>query len=150
MSYRKVVTLPLAHWKRSQCPPPQNTASYRRRGDHKNGGFMKLESCRNLTGDEIETTITMAGNGANGFRVYTTSNSMLTKIGKLLDAPDTAWKLEKVERYSDGVPSGYFFTCSARNCLQLKAKKAAGREMTEEEKEALVQRFAASRAEKMS
>ena len=46
---------------------------------------MKLESCRNLTGDEIETTITMAGNGADGFRVYTTSNSMLTKIGKFLD-----------------------------------------------------------------
>ena len=111
---------------------------------------MKLESCRNLTGDEIETTITMAGNGADGFRVYTTSNSMLTKIGKLLDAPDTAWKLEKVERYSDGVPSGYFFTCSVKNCLQLKAKKAAVREMTEEEKEALVQRFAASRAERMS
>ena len=109
---------------------------------------MKLESCRNFMSDEIETTITLTGNGADGFRVYTTSNSMLTKIGKLLDAPDTAWKLEKVERYSDGVPSGYFFTCSARNCLQLKAKKAAGREMTEEEKEALVQRFAASRAEK--
>ena len=111
---------------------------------------MKLESCRNLTGDEIETTITMTGNGADGFRVYTTNNSMLTKIGKLLDAPDTAWKLEKVERYSDGVPSGYFFACSVKNCLQLKAKKAAGREMTKEEKEALVQRFAASRAEKMS
>ena len=109
---------------------------------------MKLESCRNLASDEIETTITMTGNGADGFRVYTTSNSMLTKIGKLLDAPDTAWKLEKVERYSDGVPSGYFFTCSVKSCLSLKAKKAAGREMTEEEKEALVQRFAASRVEK--
>lgn len=95
---------------------------------------MKLESCRNITSDEIETTITMTGNGAAGFRVYTTSNSILTKIGKLLDAPDTAWKLEKVERYSDGVPSGYFFTCSVKNCLQLKAKKAAGREFTEEEK----------------
>lgn len=95
---------------------------------------MKLESCRNFMSDEIETTITMTGNGADGFRVYTTSNSMLTKIGKLLDAPDTAWKLEKVERYSDGVPSGYFFTCSAKSCLSLKAKKAAGREMTEEEK----------------
>lgn len=108
---------------------------------------MKLESCRNLTSDEIETTITMIGNGADGFRVYTTSNSMLTKIGKLLDVPDTAWKLEKVERYSDGVPSGYFFTCSVKNCLQLKAKKIS-RDLTEEEKEALSQRFTASRAEK--
>ena len=107
---------------------------------------MKLESCRNLSGNEIETTITMVGNGADGFRVYTTSNSMLTKIGKLLDAPDTAWKLEKIERYSDGVPSGYFFTCSVKNCLQLKAKKG-GKELTEAEKEALVQRLAASRAE---
>ena len=108
---------------------------------------MKLESCRNLTSDEAETTITMMGSGADGFRVYTTSNSMLTKIGKLLDAPDTAWKLEKVERYSDGVPSGYFFTCSVKNCLSLKAKKVS-RELTEEEKEMLSQRFAASRAEK--
>lgn len=108
---------------------------------------MKLESCRNLTSDEIETTITMIGNGADGFRVYTTNNSMLTKIGKLLDAPDTAWKLEKIERYSDGVPSGYFFTCSAKSCLQFKAKKIS-RELSEEEKEALTQRFAASRAEK--
>lgn len=111
---------------------------------------MKLESCRNLTSDEIETTITMIGNGADGFRVYTTNNSMLTKIGKLLDVPDTAWKLEKVERYSDGVPSGYFFTCSVKNCLQLKAKKAAGREMTEEEKEAAAVRLAASRSKKRS
>lgn len=108
---------------------------------------MKLESCRNLTSDETETTITMIGSGADGFRVYTTSNSMLTKIGKLLDTPDTAWKLEKIERYSDGVPSGYFFTCSAKSCLQLKAKKVS-RELTEEEKEVFAQRFAASRAEK--
>ena len=111
---------------------------------------MKLESCRNFMSDEIETTITMAGNGADGFRVYTTSNSMLTKIGKLLDAPGTAWKLEKVERYSDGVPSGYFFTCSAKSCLSLKAKKAASREMTEEEKEAAAVRLAASRSKKKS
>ncbi len=111
---------------------------------------MKLESCRNITSDEIETTITMAGNGADGFRVYTTSNSMLTKIGKLLDVPGTAWKLEKVERYSDGVPSGYFFACSVKNCLSLKAKKAAGREFTEEEKEAAVVRLAAIRSKKRS
>lgn len=109
---------------------------------------MKLENCRNHTADEIETTITMLGNGADGFCVYTTSNSMLTKIGKLLDVPDTAWKLEKVERYSDGVPSGYFFTCSVKNCLQLKAKKRTGRELTEEEKEEAAVRLAASRSKK--
>lgn len=111
---------------------------------------MKLESCRNLSGNEIETVITMAGNGADGFRVYTTSNSMLTKIGKLLDAPDTVWKVEKIDRYSDGVPSGYFFTCSVKNCLQLKAKKAAGREMTEEEKEVARERMTKLRAKQLS
>lgn len=110
---------------------------------------MKLENCRNHTADEIETTITMLGNGADGFRVYTTSNSMLNKIGKLLDVPNTAWKLEKVERYSDGVPSGYFFKCSVKNCLQLKAKKAAGRELTEEEKEAARERMTKLRAEQL-
>ncbi len=108
---------------------------------------MKLESCRNFTGEEIETTITMLGNGSEGFRVYTTSNSMLNKIGKFLDDPDTPWSIEKIERYSDDIPSGYFFKCSVKNCLQLKAKKVS-RELTEEEKEALTQRFAASRAEK--
>ncbi len=97
---------------------------------------MKLETCRNHTGDEIETTITMLGNGADGFRVYTTNNSILNKIGKFLDDPNTPWSIEKVERYSDGVPSGYFFKCSVRSCLSLRAKKAAGREFTEEEKEA--------------
>ena len=102
---------------------------------------MKLESCRNLTSDEIETTITMIGNGADGFRVYTTSNSMLTKIGKLLDAPDTAWKLEKTSRNSDGTPNGYFFTCSVKNCLSLKAKKQPVREMSEEEKMAASERM---------
>lgn len=109
---------------------------------------MKLENCRNHTADEIETTITILGNGADGFRVYTTNNSMLNKIGKLLDVPNTAWKLEKVERYSDGAPSGYFFTCSVKSCLQLKAKKRVGRELTEEEKEAAAVRLAASRSKK--
>lgn len=102
---------------------------------------MKLESCRNLCGDEIETTITMLGNGSEGFRVYTTSNSMLTKIGKFLDDENTPWSIEKIERYADGVPSGYFFKCAVKNCLSLKARKAAGRELSDEEKEAARERM---------
>lgn len=107
---------------------------------------MKLESCRNHNGDEIETTITMLGNGSEGFRVYTTSNSMLTKIGKFLDDKNSPWSIEKIERYSDGVPSGYFFKCSVKNCLQLKARKRE-KEVTEEEREASRERMRKLRAE---
>ena len=111
---------------------------------------MKLQNCRNCCSDEIETTITMMGNGADGFRVYTCSAPMIYKISKFLDEPNTPWSLEKIAYNNDGTPSGYFFKCSVRNCLQLKAKKAAGREMTEEEKEAAAVRLAASRPKKRS
>ena len=109
---------------------------------------MKLESCRNLHGDEIETTITMLGNGSEGFRVYTTSNSMLTKIGKFLDDENTPWSIEKIERYSDGVPSGYFFKCAVKNCLQLKARKQPVKELTDEERAAMVERLKFGRENK--
>ena len=84
---------------------------------------MKLESCRNLTGDEIETTITMTGNGADGFRVYTTSNSMLTKIGKLLDAPGTAWKLERSSVTPTGFPRVTSSLARLRTACLLKPKR---------------------------
>ena len=54
---------------------------------------MKLQNCRNCCSDEIETTITMMGNGADGFRVYTCSAPMIYKISKFLDEPNTPWSL---------------------------------------------------------
>lgn len=109
---------------------------------------MKLESCRNYYGDEIETTITMLGNGSEGFRVYTTNNSMLIKIGKFLDDKNTPWSIEKIERYSDGVPSGYFFKCSVKNCLQLKAKKQPTKALSDEEKAEMVAHLKSGRESK--
>ena len=109
---------------------------------------MKLESCRNNRVEEIETTVTITGNGSEGFRVYTTSNSVLTKIGKFLDDKNTPWSIEKIERYSDGIPSGYFFKCSVKNCLQLKARKLPTKELTPEEKVALSERLKLARENK--
>lgn len=101
---------------------------------------MKLETIVNVAGDEQETTITLLRN-EDGFRLYTCDNLMITKLNKLINAQNTAWKLEKTSRNSDGTPNGYFFTCSVKNCLSLKAKKQSVREMSEEEKMAASERM---------
>lgn len=107
---------------------------------------MKLESCRNIHGDEIETTITMLGNGSEGFRVYTCNNPTVNKIGKFLDDGNSPWSIEKIARHQDGTISGYFFKCSVKNCLSLKARKRE-KEVTEEEREASRERMRKLRAE---
>ena len=101
---------------------------------------MKLETIVNVAGDEQETIITLLRN-EDGFRLYTCDNLMITKLNKLINAQNTAWKLEKTSRNSDGTPNGYFFTCSVKNCLSLKAKKQPVREMSEEEKMAASERM---------
>ena len=109
---------------------------------------MKLESCRNHCAEEIETIITMTGNGSEGFRVYTTSNSILTKIGKFLDDENSPWSIEKIVHHSDGTPSGYFFKCSVKNCFQLKARKLPTKELTPKEKATLSERLKLARENK--
>lgn len=108
---------------------------------------MKLEAITNVSSDEQETTITLLRN-ENGFKLYTSDNLMLTKLSKLINAPGTAWKLEKINRNSDGTPNGYFFICNIKNCLSLKAKKQPTREMSAEEKMAASERMKKINAKK--
>lgn len=90
--------------------------------------------------EEQETTITISR--ADGIiHLYTSDNTRISKMQKLLNAKGTEWKLDKVAHNKDGEPTGYFFSCSVINCLSLKAKKAKGREFTEEEKNAAREKF---------
>lgn len=108
---------------------------------------MELKPVVGVIGDEQETTITF-GRGEKGFRLYTCDNTMITKLNKLLNAENSAWKLEGVRYNADGTPNGYSLTCSSKSYVQLKAKKLQGKALTEEEKQALVARLAGSRANK--
>lgn len=66
---------------------------------------MKLETIVNVAGDEQETTITLLRN-EDGFRLYTCDNLMITKLNKLINAQNTAWKLEKTSRTRTELPMG--------------------------------------------
>lgn len=100
---------------------------------------MELKSVK-CNVEEQETTITI--NRTEGIiRLYTSDNTRINKMQKLLNAKGTEWKLDKVTYNKDGEPTGYFFSCSVINCLSLKAKKAKGREFTEEEKIAAREKF---------
>lgn len=107
----------------------------------------ELKSVVGVIGEEQETTITFS-RGEKGFKLYTCDNTMIAKLNKLLNAEGSVWKIESVRYNADGTPNGYSLTCGVRNCLQLKAKKASGKTLTEEEKQALVARLACSRGNK--
>ena len=107
----------------------------------------ELKSVVGVIGEEQETTITFS-RGEKGFKLYTCDNTMITKLNKLLNTEGSAWKIENVHCNADGTPNGYALTCGAKSCLQLKAKKAKVREMTEEEKQALVARLSHTRDNK--
>lgn len=84
--------------------------------------------------EEQETTITIMRD-ENKIRLYTSDNTRVTKMQKLINAPDTTWKLVKTVFDKEGNPTGYFFECSDKKMLGLRPKKAAVKEMTEEQKE---------------
>lgn len=89
--------------------------------------------------DEQETTIVFSRK-ENIAYVYSSDNTMLTKIQKLLNAPDSEWQLIKTSKDRDGNPTGYEFTVN-KKMVSLRAKKKPGREFTEEERKALGERL---------
>ena len=90
--------------------------------------------------EEQETTIQISR--ADGIiRLYTSDNTRISKMQKLINAKGTEWKLDKAAYNKDGEPTGYFFSCHVINCLSLRTKKSKGREFTEEEKEAAREKF---------
>lgn len=95
--------------------------------------------------EEQETTIQISR--ADGIiRLYTSDNTRISKMQKLINAKGTEWKLDKAAYNKDGEPTGYFFSCSNKKMLSLRAKPAEYAPMSEEQKTALAERFAKTRS----
>ena len=91
-----------------------------------------------VAGDEQETTISWYRRDAVA-SVYTSDNTMLTKMKKLMaKSPDC--KLKNITWGKDGEPTGYFFEVPVRFVKVLKPK-----EVSEEQRAALSERLKAMR-----
>lgn len=96
--------------------------------------------------EEQETTITISR--ADGIiHLYTSDNTRISKMQKLLNTEGTEWRLDKVTRNKDGESTGYFFSCSNKRMLNLRAKSVEHAPMSEEQKAALIERFTKTRSE---
>ena len=105
---------------------------------------MELKSVK-CNAEEQETTITISR--ADGvIHLYTSDNTRVTKMQKLLNTKDTEWKLDKVTYNKDGDPTGYFFSCSNKKMLGLRAKSTGQAPMSEEQKAALTERLTKTRS----
>lgn len=100
--------------------------------------MIKLKSVK-CPVEEQETTIQISRDGSV-IRLFTSDNLRITKMQKLINNPNTLWKLIRTTYDRDGNPTGYFFTCSDKRMLTLRPKKV-GKELTEEEKVALAARL---------
>ena len=95
--------------------------------------------------EEQETTITI--NRTEGIiRLYTSDNTRINKMQKLLNAKGSEWKLDKVTYNKDGEPTGYFFSCSNKKMLSLRAKSVEHAPMSEGQKAALAERLTKTRS----
>ena len=79
---------------------------------------------------EQETTIQYSRDSKE-LHLYTSDNTVVTKMNRLLNTPGTNWRLEKTT-YLDGEPTGYFFVCEDKGLITLRAKKTESRQLTEE------------------
>ena len=105
---------------------------------------MELKSVK-CNAEEQETTITISR--ADGvIHLYTSDNTRVTKMQKLLNTKCTEWKLDKVTYNKDGEPTGYFVSCSNKKMLGLRAKSTEHVPMSEEQKAALTERLTKTRS----
>lgn len=86
---------------------------------------------------EQETVITTM-RGDKRIRIYTSDNTMLTKLKKLMGADGGQYEVERVEYLPDGSACGVVVTAPAR-CLSLRSGKT--REISEEDRAALAERM---------
>lgn len=94
--------------------------------------------------EEQETVISFSRKDERA-TVYCSDNTMLTKIQKLLNAPDSEWTLEQTFKNTDGKPTGYEFSVT-KKLIALRPKKKVGKELTEEERLALGARLRGSKS----
>ena len=103
----------------------------------------QLENVFNNCPEERETTISISGTDQM-MDIYTSDNSMITKLKKILDAnPDTV-ECWEAGRFEDGKVSGYHFKMDKKH---LSLRSSVGREMSEEAKNAFRERVKQMHAE---
>lgn len=65
---------------------------------------------KGLSGEEQETTVQMSRTEDVAY-VWTSDNTVATKIKKLMGRAPDQWKLVKISTNAAGEPVGYFFEC---------------------------------------
>ena len=102
------------------------------------------------TTDEVKEISIVKTAMDNVWSVYVSDNKMLTKLKRVMKQPGgeriKCWEAGRC----DGYPTGYFFELPVE-CLAFKArKKTRKRELTEEQRKAIGQRFKEGRAQKLT
>lgn len=105
---------------------------------------MELKSVK-CNVEEQETTITISRTDGI-IHLYTSDNTRISKMQKLLNTKNTEWKLDKVTYNKDGEPTGYFFSCNNKKMLSLRAKPAERAPMSEEQKTKIAEALAKARS----
>ena len=95
---------------------------------------------------EQETTIQYSRDSKE-LHLYTSDNTVVTKMNRLLNTPGTNWRLEKTT-YLDGEPTGYFFVCEDKGLITLRAKRQETKKLTEEEIKDRTNRLLKARSKK--
>lgn len=91
-----------------------------------------------LTIEEQETHINFS-RGDSRAEIYTSDTTMMTKLNKLIELPDTEWKLERVSKLGNGEVIGKTYSCPVE-FISFRTKRSS-RKFTEEEKKAISERF---------
>lgn len=96
--------------------------------------MFQLKICK-VSGEEQETTISF-GRLDGRASVFCNDNTVLTKIQKLLNQPNTTWVVEEEMTMKDGTVVGYKFSCP-KDRIMLSGKK---KEMSEEQRQLMSER----------
>lgn len=97
--------------------------------------------------NEAETTINI-GYSNNSIKIYTSDNSMLTKIIKAASKNPEGWKCWCGGKDRDGNIHGYFFE-APKNAVRLASGSRKKKEVTEEMREAFRNRCKEAREKKV-
>ena len=95
-----------------------------------------LESIFNSCSDEKETTINITGNSQK-MTIYTSDNSMVTKMKKLMQSDNNIIECYEAGRI-EGKVTGYFFKLNKKH---LSIRTTSKREISEERREAAKNRM---------
>ena len=99
-------------------------------------------SITGVSADEQETTINY-GRTDKEAEVYTSDNTVLTKIKNMFNSDDCEWKLKDVVKDQEGNVVGVFFIVS-KKLISLRAKTVKS-SLTDEQKRAAAERLKKAR-----